>query len=118
MNGDSKKFQWTGQWTRQDNGVAISENFTFRSDNYAEVLEKRLDVLETKVPSGKSFPDDEGPAAKQATQPSHPVCKVHGNTMSLRPAGTSKKTGKPYPAFWACTFKDVNGAYCRETVNN
>ena len=88
MNGDSKKFQWTGQWTRQENGVAISENFTFRSDNYA------------------------------ATQPSHPVCKVHGNTMSLRPAGTSKKTGKPYPAFWACTFKDVNGAYCRETVNN
>ena len=104
MNGDSKKFQWTGQWTRQENGVAISENFTFRSDNYAEVLEKRLDVLETKVPSGKSFPDDEGPAAKQATQPSHPVCKVHGNTMSLRPAGATKKKRKAFTAFFGLSF--------------
>ena len=28
-------------------------------------------------------------------------CPVHGAWKSV-PAGTSKNTGKPYPAFWAC----------------
>jgi hypothetical protein len=39
-----------------------------------------------------------------------PMCPVHGIVMKLHPAGVSKKTGKPYSAFWSCT---VDG--CRET---
>lgn len=41
-----------------------------------------------------------------------PTCPVHNIVMKLHPAGVSKKTGKPYKAFWACP---VEG--CRETKN-
>lgn len=40
-----------------------------------------------------------------------PVCPEHGRTMLLRPAGVSKKTGKPYPAFYGCPVRE-----CKETV--
>ena len=33
---------------------------------------------------------------------SPPMCPNCQTPMSLRPAGISKKTDKPYPAFWAC----------------
>ena len=39
-----------------------------------------------------------------------PTCPVHNIVMKLHPAGVSKKTGKPYSAFWSCP---VEG--CRET---
>lgn len=39
-----------------------------------------------------------------------PMCPVHNIVMKLHPAGVSKKTGKPYSAFWSCP---VEG--CRET---
>jgi len=40
-----------------------------------------------------------------------PKCSVHGIVMKLHPAGVSKKTGKPYGAFWACPVDD-----CKETA--
>jgi len=38
-------------------------------------------------------------------------CPEHDKPMKLIPAGTSKKTGKPYKAFYACTSYN-----CRETA--
>ncbi|MDR7495295.1 MAG: hypothetical protein QN190_14120 [Armatimonadota bacterium] len=40
-----------------------------------------------------------------------PVCPDHGRAMALRPAGVSKKTGKPYPPFYICPAQG-----CRQTV--
>ena len=37
-------------------------------------------------------------------------CKVHGSEMKLVPGGVSKKTGRPYNAFYACSERD-----CKET---
>lgn len=34
-------------------------------------------------------------------------CPIHGESR-LVPAGVSKRTGKPYDAFWACTVRDCN----------
>lgn len=47
---------------------------------------------------------------EETPKSSVPLCPVHGIVMKLHPAGVSKKTGKPYSAFWSCT---VEG--CRET---
>lgn len=33
------------------------------------------------------------------------TCPVHGTPWKLVPAGVSKKTGNPYPAFYACSEK-------------
>jgi len=30
------------------------------------------------------------------------ICQICGETMVLRPAGISKKTGRPYEEFWSC----------------
>lgn len=35
-----------------------------------------------------------------------PVCEIHRCDMKLIPAGVSRKTGKPYNAFYACQVKD------------
>jgi hypothetical protein len=35
-----------------------------------------------------------------------PVCEIHRCEMKLIPAGVSKKTGRPYNAFYACQVKD------------
>lgn len=40
-----------------------------------------------------------------------PTCKIHKSIMKLHPAGVSKRTGKPYAAFWGCPVPD-----CRETM--
>ena len=48
---------------------------------------------------------------EEKTASSVPTCPVHGILMKLHPAGVSKKTGKPYGAFWACP---VDG--CKETA--
>lgn len=49
-------------------------------------------------------------AAGSAAEPG-PICPDHGRTMLLRPAGVSKKTGKPYPAFYGCPVRE-----CKQTV--
>jgi hypothetical protein len=35
-----------------------------------------------------------------------PICEVHKAEMKLVPAGVSKKTGRPYDAFYACQIQD------------
>jgi hypothetical protein len=42
-----------------------------------------------------------------------PECKAGHGKMRLVPAGTSKKTGKEYSAFWSCDDRS-----CRETVQD
>ena len=47
-------------------------------------------------------------------------CPTHNVDFILKPAGVSKRTGKPYEAFWACpTYmcneKPVNGAKAEVT---
>jgi hypothetical protein len=42
-----------------------------------------------------------------------PMCD-HGQAMKLVPAGVSKKTGKPYPGFYACANPDRN-SQCKKT---
>jgi hypothetical protein len=41
-------------------------------------------------------------------------CPIHGLPWSVRPAGNSSKTGKPYDAFWKCDGQNADGTYCRE----
>lgn len=41
-----------------------------------------------------------------------PVCPDHHKPMTFRPAGTSKRTGKPYNAFYGCPERD-----CKRTQN-
>ena len=43
-----------------------------------------------------------------------PRCPIHGNTVTYRPSGISKKTGKPYPGFYSCTAKTPDGQFCKE----
>ena len=56
---------------------------------------------------------------KQLTQstapvdPNTPMCGVHNVPMTQRPAGVSKTTNKPYPAFWACPNKMPDGSFCK-----
>ena len=41
-----------------------------------------------------------------------PTCGIHNVPMNKVPAGISKKTEKPYNAFYACGEKDNNGNFC------
>lgn len=41
-------------------------------------------------------------------------CPVHGVPWVVKPAGTSKKTGAPYNAFWHCNEQNEDGTYCRQ----
>ena len=41
-------------------------------------------------------------------------CPIHDVPWAIRPAGTSKKTGAPYSAFWHCNEQDDDGTYCRQ----
>lgn len=47
------------------------------------------------------------PAQPDAWAPA-PICTQHGAEMKLVPSGISKKSGKPYPAFWACKVQGCN----------
>jgi hypothetical protein len=40
-------------------------------------------------------------------------CPVHGKPWTTAKAGISKKTGKPYSAFWKCSEKDGD-KFCNE----
>lgn len=59
------------------------------------------------------------PAAPQsdqwiAPQQAAPMCD-HGQPMKLVPAGVSKKTGKPFKAFYCCANPDRD-SQCKKTV--
>ena len=109
---EDKQFQWTGQFTRAVNGVMLSENFTFRMDNREELEAERKKVIENLVPSAKTFPEDEGDIAHTATEEQGEMCPVHKNAMTFKPAGVSKRTGKPYNGFWSCGIKNTDGTFC------
>ena len=61
--------------------------------------------------AGGEAPTGEAPAPQGETVQSW-VCPIHGNGR-IQPAGVSKRTGKPYSAFWVC---DEPG--CRQTGGN
>jgi hypothetical protein len=42
------------------------------------------------------------------------ACPVHGTGWSVRPAGTSKVSGKAYAAFYTCAEKAAGGGFCKE----
>lgn len=106
------KFQWTGQFTKIINGVTLSENHTIRVETREERDAERDYVIKSILPSAKSFPDDEGDVAHEATQEAAQTCSVHKVPMVYR-SGVSKKTNKPY-AFWSCPEKLPNGDWCSE----
>ena len=39
-------------------------------------------------------------------------CGIHGTPMQLIPAGVSKTSGKPYPAFYTCKELNADGSKC------
>ena len=41
-----------------------------------------------------------------------PVCPIHGATVVYRPSGISKKTGKGYAGFYACTARNADNSFC------
>jgi hypothetical protein len=57
-------------------------------------------------------PPPAAPPAPDAYRPPIPatsytaVCPVHGTPWKLVPAGVSKRTGKPYDAFYTCSNRD------------
>lgn len=55
-------------------------------------------------------PFEDTPAGRSAAG----GCPIHGLPWAIRPAGTSKKTGEPYRAFWHCNEQNDDGSFCRE----
>lgn len=90
------------------------EMFHVRENDW-EVFKEAVANMETMLPQHKSFPDDSGNMATPPDKvvPAPPTCGIHGTPMILKPAGVSKSTGKPYPAFWSCGQKNANGTYCQ-----
>jgi hypothetical protein len=71
------------------------------------------DGVEVHVEGGESKPFVERPAP---SYPNHdPVCPEHGEDWKLVPAGTSKRTGRRYNAFYACPVKNCDEKPSRET---
>ena len=55
----------------------------------------------------------EKPKPAAAPQDTPPLCS-HGVAFTLQPAGVSKRTNKPYKAFWQARHKTDNGEWCKE----
>jgi hypothetical protein len=112
------KFQWSGVFTKQINGVSVNENYTGRFETEQDMNDFIDRIYKQHMPSAQTFPNDEGTRAHTATQPPQPICGVHKTAMTLKPAGVSKKTGKPYPAFWSCGQPTDDGGYCNYRPQN
>ena len=87
---------------------------------YANAGKALLDLADAIDASGATRPQD-GPVAPLAPFEDTPAgrsasggCPVHGLPWVVRPAGTSKKTGEPYNAFWHCNEQNADGSFCRE----
>ena len=52
---------------------------------------------------------------KEDHNPLRLTCPYHGDTLVWRPAGVSKRTGKPYDGFLSCSAKKEDGSYCNWT---
>lgn len=89
-----------------------NQMFHLRTDDFSEFT-KGIKDMENVIPNTSAFPNDHG---TRATSPEKvkvvPVCEVHHIPMVMKPAGLSKKTGKPYPAFWSCGERNEDGSYC------
>jgi hypothetical protein len=80
------------------------------------------DAVSASAPGGPTRPQE----APQATPEPLPFsdtpqarsaeggCVIHDAPWVIRPAGTSKKTGEPYRAFWHCNEQNDDGSFCRE----
>jgi hypothetical protein len=106
---------------RGDNADAFQQNLVFARDVIADVEalqaaasgKGHARVLEQAFPTAQPVYADD-PFAEPAPRPTapnafnglatSPTCS-HG-PMKHMPSGVSKKTGKPYAAFWACTSND------------
>jgi hypothetical protein len=87
-------------------------------------LKEVADSVNQDIPAG--YTPTTNPSISMSTSPSAhadpdpimtattPTCPVHGNTVVYRPSGISKKTGKPYAGFYACTARNTDGSYCTE----
>jgi hypothetical protein len=65
------------------------------------------------APAAAPAADPWAPAPVEVNAGPAPMCD-HGQPMKLVPAGVSKKTGKPYPGFYACANPDRN-SQCKKT---
>lgn len=95
-------------------GVAVDNAATDRISQVAKSLGATIENTYWEeepqpkaAPAPVAPPKPVAPAAPAASNA--PLCQ-HG-PMRLVPAGISKKTGKPYNAFWSCTSKD-RGSQC------
>lgn len=52
----------------------------------------------------QQYPAPQQPMSPPGQQP--PVCQRHGQAATYKPGGTSRTTGRPYDAFWACSAND------------
>ena len=105
-NMNEPKHQWTVMFNYTKNGVARSENFTERNDNWDELMTFRKKIIDA-IPSAEQFPNDEGSQAQVKTVGGVPTCPEHNKALTKGQWGYYCKTktgevdGKPT---W-CKFK-------------
>ena len=83
-------------------------------DRAAEAIAQAAHELRgtTQSEAGASAPPAPAPAApRQDTALGY--CPVHGVPWAVQKGGISKRTNKPYKAFWKCKEKDGDN-YCDE----
>lgn len=90
-------------------------------DKQEEAVKEKLKEVAPNIPTPTVTapkPPTTVPAQKPVEDPimtaTTPACPIHGNTVVYRPSGISKKTGKPYPGFYACTAKNADGSFCTQ----
>lgn len=114
MAEEKTKFYWTGE-----PGYVVTMEEGMSIDTFKDVIASMEELR--KGLEGDKNKDANIQAAQQAfnAPASDPIpvggddkCEKCGSDMKYIPAGTSKKTGKPYPAFWTCQNQN-----CSHTKN-
>lgn len=91
------------------NGIHEISVMTEAGENPDEMFAIGAELLERLK---EKFPKAD-PITPQVSQVSEtPICGVHQIGMVKIPAGTSRSTGRPYPAFWTCPRKEADGRNC------
>lgn len=92
--------------------AAADDSVTERINQVAKSLGATIeDTYWEDQPKPKAIPAPVAPPAYAAPTSNAPLCQ-HG-PMKLVPAGVSKKTGKPYGAFWACDCGKPRAEQCK-----
>ena len=87
------------------------QSITIRTDDKLKAVDY-ANWAKGVIPSEREFPNDQGDVAHtDALANPAPKCAVHGNYMTLKPAGVSK-AGRKYPAFWSCGQKNADSSWC------